>query len=507
MSDRRKNYRPWDAQHNSQQSVSPQEALPEDDLVFFLIDLIPQLDLWTFHDHYARQMRGQPPYDVTMMVILLVYAYAVGVCSSRKIATACERNLAFRAIVGEGVPDFRTISDFRLIHKAAFADLFVEVLRVAGQMGMVKLGNLSTDGTKMGANASRHKAMSHGYMDKELERLRSQINELLKQAEQIDAEQDAALGSRRGDELPDELKRRTDRLAKIQQAKARLEAEAKAKADEEQSRRDDQEAQRQAAGRKRRGRVPAPVDPTPEEKAQTNFTDPQSKIMKQSNKGFDYSYNAQAVVDAEFQIIVAAEVTQEANDKKQAVPMAKAAISNLQAAQIERPQREDGTPKPIPNTLDNGYFTEAAVAGLEELGLDPHIATGRQKHNEAPVPVLAGTPDPVGTTAPAGTSAAPTDTPSATPTSAQTPAPSGTAAETMTVKEKMQQKLRSSAGKALYAARKHIIEPVFGQIKAARGIRRFLLRGLAKVAAEWKLICLTHNLLKIWRRACKAIPS
>jgi hypothetical protein len=292
------------------------------------------------------------------------------------------------------------------------------------------------------------------------------------------------LGSRRGDELPDELKRRTDRLAKIQQAKARREAEAKAKADEEQSRRDAQEAQRQAAGRKRRGRAAAPVDSTPEEKAQTNFTDPQSKIMKQSNKGYDYSYNAQGVVDAEFQIIVAAEVTQQANDKKQAVPMAKAAISNLQAAQIELPQREDGTPKPIPNTLDNGYFTEAAVAGLDELGLDPHIATGRQKHNEAPVPVLAGTPAP-----------------------AQTPAPPGTAAEAMTIKQKMQQKLRSSAGKVLYAARKHIIEPVFGQIKGARGIRRFLLRGLEKVAAEWKLICLTHNLLKIWRRDCRAIPS
>ena len=234
MVDRRKNYRPWDAEQSRQEPVSPRDALPEDDLVFFLLDLIPQLDLSTFHDHYARERRGQPPFDVTMMVTLLVYAYCLGVCSSRKIAAACERNLAFRAIVGDDLPDFRTISDFRKIHLVAFRPLFLEVLRLAGEMGMVKLGNLSTDGTKIGANASRHKAMSYGYMDKEIKRLEAEIDHLLKQAEQLDAEQDAALGSRRGDELPDELKRREDRLAKIREAKARLEAEARVKADEEQ---------------------------------------------------------------------------------------------------------------------------------------------------------------------------------------------------------------------------------------------------------------------------------
>jgi transposase len=162
MDDRRKNYRPWDAEQGSQEPVSPRDALPEDDLVFFLLDLIPQLDLSPFHDHYAQERRGQPPFDVTLMVTLLVSASCVGVCSSRKIAAACERNLAFRAIVGNDPPDFRTISDFRTIHRAALRPLFLEVLRVAGEMGMVKLGNLSTDGTKMGANASRHKAMSSG---------------------------------------------------------------------------------------------------------------------------------------------------------------------------------------------------------------------------------------------------------------------------------------------------------------------------------------------------------
>ncbi len=229
MEDRRKNYRAWDPQQYSHDRTSPREALPSGDLVFFLLDLIPQLDLTAFHQYYARELRGQPPFDVTMMLTLLVYAYCVGVRSSRKIATACERNLAFRAIVGDDPPDFRTISDFRKIHLESFRSLFVEVLRLAGEMGMVKLGNLSTDGTKMGANASRHKAMSYGYMNKKIEQLKAEIDQLLKQAEQVDAEEDAALGSRRGDELPDELKRREDRLAKIQEAKARLEAEARAK--------------------------------------------------------------------------------------------------------------------------------------------------------------------------------------------------------------------------------------------------------------------------------------
>jgi hypothetical protein len=305
-------------------------------------------------------------------------------------------------------------------------------------------------------------------MDKQIERLKGEIEQLLKQAEQVDAEQDAALGSRRGDELPDELKRREDRLAKIQEAKARLEAEALAKAEEVQRQRDEEQAKREAEGRQRRGKEPAPIDPTPGEKAQTNFTDPEAKIMKQSNKGFDYSYNAQAVVDGADQIIVAAEVTSQANDKQQAVPMAQAALDNLNAAGIERPTAADGTPTPIPNTADTGYFSEKAVQGLEKIGIDPHIAIGRQKHHEEEA-------------------AAP-----------QASAPTAEAS----VKEKMQQKLSSATGKVLYAARKQIVEPVFGMIKSARGIRKFLLRGLEKVSAEWQLICLTHNLLKIWRRSC-----
>ena len=468
MDDQLKTYRAWDAQQGSQQLVSPSGVLPEDDLVFFLLDILPQMDLSAFHQHYAREMRGQPPFDVTMMVTLLVYSYAVGVRSSRKIAAACERNLAFRAIVNDDRPDFRTISDFRKLHLAAFKPLFLKVLRLAGEMGLVKLGNLSTDGTKIKANASRHKAMSYGYMNKTIAKLEAQIEQLLKQAERTDAEQDAALGSRRGDELPVELKRREDRLVKIREAKTRLEAEARTRAEDEQRRRDDEQAQRETEGRTRRGKAPAPVDPTPEDKAQTNFTDPEAKIMKQSNKGFDYAYNAQAVVDSENQIIVSAEVTNAANDKQQGVPLGQAALDNVDAAGIERPQAADGTRLPIPNTLDNGYFSEQAVEKLEKMGMDPYIATGRQKHNEAPLPLVTGTP-PVDASA----------------------------------KEKMMHKLRSASGKLLYAARKHIVEPVFGQIKSVRGIRAFLLRGLAKVSAEWQLICLTHNLLKMWRAAVR----
>jgi hypothetical protein len=313
--------------------------------------------------------------------------------------------------------------------------------------------------------------MSYGYMQKESARLQAEIKHLLEQAQQMDAEEDAALGSRRGDELPEELKRRHQRLAKIEEAKARLEAAAAAAAAEEQDRRDAAQAQREAEGRKRRGKEPAPVDPTPAAKAQTNFTDPEAKIMKQSNKGFAYSFNAQAVVDAEAQIIVAASVTAEANDKQQAVPMVQAALANLEAAGIEKPLDANGAAKAIPNTADSGYFSEKAVAELEQLGMDPYVATGRQKHHETP--------------APAPSSAATAEAAAAAPANG---------------KEKMQQKLRSAAGKALYAARKHIVEPVFGQIKGVRGIRDFLLRGLEKVLAEWNLICLTHNLLKIWRR-------
>jgi transposase len=477
MQEAQKTYRPWDPSGNASQTYSPDTVLPENDLVFFLMELVPKLDLSAFYVYYERETRGAPPYDVAMMCTLLCYAYAVGVCSSRKIAAACERNLAFMAIVGNAPPNFRTISDFRKIHLKAFEDLFIEVLRVAGELGMVRLGNLAIDGTKMKANASRHKAMSYDYMTKEVERLRAEIKALLARAATVDGAEDAALGSRRGDELPEELQRRQQRLDNIEAAMKRLEEEARQRAEGERQERAQAAAEREAQGKKRRGPEPKPIDETPKDRAQTNFTDPESKIMKTNNKGFDYCYNAQAVVDGAHQIIVAVDTTNACNDKQQAVPMAEAALENLQTAGILQPPPDEanevqrcavrkGTRK-ICATLDSGYFSEEAVKALEAMDIDPHMATGRQKHHE-PQPAAAQGAPPAGATA----------------------------------KERMAHKLRTAQGKKCYAQRKQIVEPVFGQTKHARGIRQFLLRGLKKVRGEWNLIALTHNLLKIWRYQC-----
>jgi transposase len=227
----RKTYRPWEPQRYRQEAHSPEAKLPEGDLVFFLLDTVAKLDVRRFYAPYEDETRGAPPFDPAMMVCLLLYAYCVGVFSSRKIAQACERNLAFIAIVGQERPDFRTISDFRKLPLEAFKDVFVQVLRIAGEAGMVKLGNVATDGTKIQGNASRHKAMSYVYMPKEVDRLREDIEALVTQAHQQDAEDDAAWGSRRGDELPAELARRAARLATIEAALRRLEARAKAEAE------------------------------------------------------------------------------------------------------------------------------------------------------------------------------------------------------------------------------------------------------------------------------------
>ena len=393
----------------------------------------------------------------------MLYAYCVGVYSSRKIALACERNLAFLTIVGDDRPDFRTISDFRKGHRHAFADLFTQVLRLAAAAGLVRLGNLAFDGSKLLGQASRHKAMSYGYLKKEEARLRQEIDALLRQAQDTDAQEDAVLGSRRGDELPAELQRREQRLATLTAAKRRLEEQARAAAEAERQRRAEADAERQRSGKKRRGKEPKPIREVPDDKAQTSFTDPELKVMPQSNKGWDYSGNAQISVDATCQIIVACFVTAAANDKEQAIPLAAATRANLEEAGVALPQDEAGQAQKIPATLDSGFFSAAAVAGLEERGFDPYMATKRQKHHEA----APGSAEPLSATA--------------------------------SVQERMAAKVNTAAGRALYARRKVIVEPVFGQIKGARGFRRFSLRGLEKINGEWRLVCLTHNLLKVWR--------
>jgi len=463
----RKTYRPWNPDTYRQQAHSPDSKLPEGDLVFFLLDIVPQLDLGAVYAPYEDQLRGAPPFDPRLMTCLWLYSYSVGVFSSRKIATACERNLAFLTIVGFDRPDFRTISDFRKIHLDALADLFNQVLKLAHEAGLVQLGAWATDGSKFPGNASRHKAMSYGYLHKEEERLKAEIAELLKQQQQQDEAEDAVLGSRRGDELPEELRFREQRLAKIQEAKARLEEQAKAAAEAQRQRRLESEEQVRQGEKHAGGRPPLPISERPDDKAQTNFTDPELKIMPQANKSFEYSGNAQVVVDDACQIIVATDVVLETNDKQQAVPMAQRALANLFAAGIERPVDAQGQVQKIVSLLDSGYFSEKAVAGLEALGLDPHMATERQKHH-AGLGVVEAEPLPAKATA----------------------------------KEKMQAKLRTARGRAVYGLRKGVVEPVFGQIKGARGFRRFSLRGLKKIKGEWRLVCLTHNLLKIWRYGC-----
>jgi transposase len=459
-----KAYRPWNPELYAQQAHAPAAKLPDDDLVFFLIDVVPRLDLSRIHAPYQDETRGAPPFDPAMMTCLLLYAYCVGVFSSRKIARACERNLAFLAIVGDERPDFRTINLFRKNHLEAFADVFVQVLRLAKAAGLIRLGTIAIDGTKVQGNASRHKAMSYGYMTQEVGRLRAEIDELLKRAQEVDAQDDALLGTRSGDELPEGLRRRQDRLAAIEAAMKRLEAEAKAAADVERQRREEAEAERQRSGTKRRGRAAGPIVEAPAEKAQTNFTEPELSIMRTANKGWDCCGNAQAGVDDGCQIILACDVTDQCNDKRQAEPMARATRDQLDRAGIAPATDESGARPTIAAALDTGYFSGPAVEGMEREGFDPHIATERQRHHS--------------------TTTTATQEPGAPPT---------------TAKEKMQAKLKTAAGRAVYARRKAIVEPVFGQIKEARGFRRFLLRGLAQIRGEWRLVCLTHNLLKIWR--------
>jgi transposase len=466
----RKTYRPWNPEAYRQQAHSPAEKLPEDDLVFFLLDVIDQLDLTALYALYEDELRGAPPFDPRMMTCLWLYAYSIGVYSSRKIAQACDRNLAFMALVGDERPDFRTISDFRKLHLDALSDMFCQVLKLAHAVGLVQLGAWATDGSKFPGNASRHKAMSYGYLQKDEARLKAEIAALLQQAQQTDEAEDALLGTRRGDELPEELRFREQRLAKIQQAKQRLEEQACAAAEQQRQQWQAEEAARRQAGKP--ARQEPTFDATPADKAQTNFTDPDLKIMPQANKGWEYAGNAQMVVDDACQIIMACEVVRETNDKRQAVPLAEQALANLASAEIARPVTATGQVQPIVSLEDSGYFSTEAVAGLEALDLNPYVAPQRQKHHAE---AAAGTVE----------------------TAAGTPEPAAGTAEAAA--EQMRAKLRTPLGRAVYGLRKGVVEPVFGQIKGARGFRRFSLRGLKKVRGEWRLVCLTHNLLKIWR--------
>jgi transposase len=435
--------------------------LPDHHLSRFVADVVSALDLDAVYSSYnEKDGRGMAAYAPAMMVRVLLYGYAIGVYSSRKIQAKTYDDVAFRFLSADAHPDHSTLAEFRKRHLQALAGLLVQALQLCSKAGLVKLGHVAIDGTKIKANASKHKAMSYGRMSEAEQRLKREVEALLKQAEETDAAEDARYGKgKRGDELPEELQRRESRLKKIQQAKAELEKEAGEKAAQERAAAAAKLAARQEkerrTGKKQRGRepqIPAPEQAQPDAKAQRNFTDPESRIMPDgANKGsFLQGYNAQAAVDSTAQVIVAAEITQQANDSRQLLPMLELVEANMGR-------------KPDAVSADAGYWSEANATDASVAGIDLHIATGRIKHGET-VATESGPPP-----------------------------------ESATPRQRMQHKLRTEAGRTIYKMRKAIVEPVFGQIKEQRGFRRFSLRGLHNVQAEWKLVCATANLLKLFR--------
>ena len=435
--------------------------LPDGHLARFLADVVAALDLSSIYKSYQeKDGRGQAAYAPEMMVRLLLYGYATGVYSSRKIQTRTFEDIAFRYLSGDQHPDHATIAEFRKRHLDALSGLFIQALLLCAEAGLVKLGHVSIDGTKIKANASKHKAMSYKRMNETEARLKQEIDALLAEAEKTDAEEDALHGKdRHGDELPAELQRRESRLQKIREAKAALEQDAEEKAAQKRAEVEQKLAEREEeekrTGKKKRGRKPKAPDPEqskPDDKDQRNFTDPESRIMPDgSNKGsFVQGYNAQIAVDSASQVIVAAEITQETNDKQQLIPM----IAQIEANLKQKPEKV---------SADAGYFSEANVTDTLVREVDLYVATGRDKHGD-----VTATND--------------------------NPPPSNASP-----KETMRDKLRTAAGRTVYKMRKAIVEPVFGQIKEVRGFRRFNLRGQQNVRHEWRLVCAVNNLLKLFR--------
>jgi transposase len=461
-----KTFREYDIDQQLLLPPSLRDWLPEDHLAFFLSDLVDELDLSAILNTYeSGDGRGQPPVHPCLLVKLLLYAYCQGKPSSRKIEQATYDEVPYRVLAAEQHPDHDTISEFRRRHLKALAGLFMQVLQVCREAGLVKLGHVALDGTKVKANASKHKAMSYDRMGEKEKQLEREVAELLKQAEAVDAAEDAAHGKgKRGDELPPELARRQSRLKKIKEAKAGLEAQAREqaalKAKEVEQKLAERAKKEDESGRKPPGRppqMPNVEQAVPEPKAQRNFTDPESRIMKDgASKSFEQCYNAQAAVDGTSQIIVAVDVTQQTNDKQQLVPMLKKVVENVGRL-------------PDAASADSGFFSEEAIHDptLEKANL--HVPPDRQKHGNERVPAETGEPQKKSTS------------------------PQSECAKTM------REKLKDAAGHAIYKMRKAIVEPVFGQIKERRGFRRFSFRGLEKVSEEWTLIALTHNILKLFK--------
>ena len=430
-----KSYRPYYPDEDLLLPPSLRDWLPEKHLAYFVSDVVDNLDLSAMDAVYGTEKRGQPPYDPQMMTKVLVYGYCVGVFSSRRIERRLVEDIAFRVLAAGNQPNFRTISDFRKIHLKTLEGLFEQVLKIALEAGAMKVGRVAVDGTKVKANASKHKAMSYDRMPEKEKQLKAEVKQLLERAEAADAEEDKHYGKdRRGDELPDELQRRETRIKKIKEAKRAVEQRARDKAVAEGA---------------------DPKKARPKEKDQYNFTDPESRIMKGAD-GFVQAYNAQAAVEPDLQLIVGQTVTAAANDKEQLLPM-------MDVVEQQCGQRPEEV------LADSGYCSEKNLEQLDseenpERRIEGYIATERQKHDEY-----------------------------------KEPCPRGPLPDDATLVDRMKRKLKTKAGKAVYAARKTIVEPVFGQIKQGRGFRQFLLRGIDKVRGEWSLVCLTHNVLKLYR--------
>ena len=424
-----KTFRPYLPEQDLLLPPSLRDWLPEGHLAYFVSDVVDQLDLGAIEGYYEQEERGYPPYHPGMMVKVLVYGYCVGVFSSRKLQKHLQEDVGFRVLAAGNQPDFRTLSDFRKLHLEALQGLFEQVLQMALELGAVKLGRVAIDGSKVKGNASKHQAMSYGRMKEDEKRLKQEVQQLLAEAEGTDVEEDARLGNQSGDELPAELQRREERLQRIRQAKRALEKrireEAAAKGDD-------------------------PASSKPEAKAQYNFTDPESRILKGAD-GFVQGYNAQIAVESETQLIVGQTITQAANDKQQLLPM----IDHVEQQAGQRPEEV---------VADNGYASEENLEAAEAAQIEVYVAVGRDKHNQR-----------------------------------QSRCPRGPLPKTATRMDRMRRKLKTKVGRAIYATRKTIVEPVFGQIKQAQGFRQFLLRGLKKVQGEWALVCMAHNVLKVHR--------
>ena len=455
-----KSFRGWKIDEVQLLPASVQDYVPSGHLSRLIVSVVREsLDLSAIEASYASGL-GQPPFDPRLMTALLLHGYASGLYSSRRLARASVERADFMMIVAGDPPDFRTISEFRRRHLEALAGLFVQVLRLAEVAGLVKLGHVALDGTKIKANASKHKAMSYERMKKREAELKAEVDRWLEAAEAADAEEDKLYGGKRGDELPAWVSDKQKRLEKIRQAKAELEAQARAaaEAEAEAKARAAAEDKRKAEGGKKTGasaslkagKPATPPKAEPDGKAQRNFTDPESRILK-TRDGYIQGYNAQAAVDGEDQVIVAHTLTNSSSDQAQLAPLLDRTRANLGR-------------NPDEVSADAGDCSAANLRTVKRRRIDGYIATGRQKH---------------------GTRSA---------TAKRLLAPGSLIA-------KMSTKLKRAGYRSRYRLRKQIVEPVFGQIKQARGFRQFLLRGIVKVSAEWALICTAHNLVKLAKAA------